>query len=90
MSRPGAEWGIILLMHGGSVTLKNGGVWEVTLRRPGRTTYGVGLLEGGVFVVGFGEGESGVMLYTPTQTGLSGRWGMVGESAAGIEVLGRR
>ncbi len=77
--------------HGGSVTLKKkGGVWEVTLRRPGRTTYGVGLLEGGVFVVGFGEGESGVMLYTPTQTGLSGRWGMVGESAAGIEVLGRR
>jgi len=48
------------------------------------------LLEGEVFVVGFGEGEGGVMLYTPTQSGLSGRWGMVGESAAGTEMLGRR
>jgi hypothetical protein len=48
------------------------------------------LLEGDVFVMGFGEGEAGVMLYTQTETGLSGRWGMVGESAAGSEVLGRR
>lgn len=60
------------------------------MRRPGQTTYGVGLLEGDTFVVGFGEGEGGVMLYTPTHTGLAGCWGMVGEPAAGTEVLGRR
>ena len=77
--------------YDGSVTIKrNGAVWDVSWRLPKQTIRGAGLLEGDSFVVGFGEASAGVMLYTPTPSGLSGRWASVGGSATGTEVLRRR
>jgi len=68
---------------------KRGSVWRVVWHKQGRTTVGVGLLEGSVFAAGFGSGDGGVVLYQRSATGLSGRWAMTGDDRTGTEVLRR-
>lgn len=77
----------------GTVTLRRRGeLFDVTWKLDRETTNGIGLRDGNVLVVAFGQTGAGVVLYTTKGKRLEGRWTQVGAqtTALGTETLARR
>ncbi|MGG5886311.1 hypothetical protein ACLF3G_04160 [Falsiroseomonas sp. HC035] len=75
----------------GTVQLQPTGpdTWRLTWRVAGETTNGVGILQGGIFVVGYQSGrETGVAMYVPEPNGnLVGLWTQGTQGSVGSERL---
>jgi len=69
---------------------KKGDVYTVKWTLPDSTYTGVGLLQGSLFVVAWGEGKDfGAVAYKVGGGKLNGTWAGVGSSALGTEVLSK-